>query len=182
MNAKNRIISHFKKKKHLLLVKRKKGCTLTFVRLWEHRLACEEALRGALAAGGKRNESLEFELHLQFPCGSPSTELSDFRQSVRSGKEREIVNNNWKTRANGNDVITNVVSAGQHFASTQIFNFQRRRALTICMENPEIPRRIQMERFIPVEIFRKKSITFFPFIPKRPKFSAPYVWITSARL
>ena len=24
------------------------------------------------------------------------------------------------------------------------------------MENPEIPRRIQMERFIPVEIFRKK--------------------------
>ena len=29
-------------------------------------------------------------------------------------------------------------------------------ALTICMENPEIPERIQMERFIPVEIFRKK--------------------------
>jgi len=32
-------------------------------------------------------------------------------------------------------------------------------ALTICMENPEIPGRIQMERFIPVEIFRKKSNT-----------------------
>ena len=36
------------------------------------------------------------------------------------------------------------------------------------MENPEIPGRIQMERFIPVEIFRKKSntfrgITFFRF-------------------
>ena len=29
------------------------------------------------------------------------------------------------------------------------------RALTICMENPEIPGKIQMERFIPVEIFRK---------------------------
>ena len=28
------------------------------------------------------------------------------------------------------------------------------RALTICMENPEIPERIQMERFIPVEIFQ----------------------------
>ena len=27
----------------------------------------------------------------------------------------------------------------------------------ICMENPEISWRIQMERFIPVEIFRKKS-------------------------
>ena len=33
-------------------------------------------------------------------------------------------------------------------------------AVTICMENPEIPGRIQMECFIPVEIFRKKSITF----------------------
>ena len=29
-------------------------------------------------------------------------------------------------------------------------------ALTICMENPVIPERIQMERFIPVECFRKK--------------------------
>ena len=60
-------------------------------------------------------------------------------------------------------------------------------ALTICMENLEIPGRIQMERFIPVEIFQKKSntfrgITFFPFLPKRPKFSVPFVWITSARL
>ena len=34
------------------------------------------------------------------------------------------------------------------------------RALAICMENPEIPGRIQMERFIPGEIFRKKSNTF----------------------
>ena len=55
------------------------------------------------------------------------------------------------------------------------------------MENPEIPWRIQMEGFIPVEIFRKKSdafrgITFFPFSPKRPKFSVPFVWMTSARL
>ena len=33
-------------------------------------------------------------------------------------------------------------------------------ALTICMENPEIPGRIQLERFIPVEIFRKKRYTF----------------------
>ena len=47
------------------------------------------------------------------------------------------------------------------------------------MENPEIPWRIHMERFIPVEIFR--GITFFPFLPKLPKFSVPFVWITSAR-
>ena len=42
-------------------------------------------------------------------------------------------------------------------------------------------------KFIPVEIFRMKGntirgITFFPFLPKRPKFSVPFVWITSARL
>ena len=43
-----------------------------------------------------------------------------------------------------------------------------------------------MERFIPVEIFRKKStfggITFFPFLPKRLKFFVPLVWLTSARI
>ena len=60
-------------------------------------------------------------------------------------------------------------------------------ALTICMDNPEIPGRIQMERFIPVECFRKKKktfrgITFFPFLPKRSKFSVPFVWMTSTRL
>ena len=55
------------------------------------------------------------------------------------------------------------------------------------MENPVIPGIIQMERFIPVENFRKKSntfggITFFPFLPKRQKFFVPFVWLTSARL
>ena len=55
------------------------------------------------------------------------------------------------------------------------------------MENLEIRGRIQMERFIPVEIFLKKGntfrgIPFFPFLPKRPKFSVTFVWITSARL
>ena len=45
-----------------------------------------------------------------------------------------------------------------------------------------------MERFIPVEIFRKKSntcqgITFFPFLlPRRPTFFIIFVWLTSARL
>ena len=27
-----------------------------------------------------------------------------------------------------------------------------------------------------------RDITFFPFLPKRPKFSVPFVWSTSARL
>ena len=44
-----------------------------------------------------------------------------------------------------------------------------------------------MERFSPVEMFLKKSntfrgITFLPFLPKRPKFSLPFVWITTAWL
>ena len=55
------------------------------------------------------------------------------------------------------------------------------------MEIPVIPGRIQMERFILVEIFRKESntfrgITLFPFLPKRPKFFVPFVWLTNARL
>ena len=58
--------------------------------------------------------------------------------------------------------------------------------LTICMDNKEIPGRIQMERFIPVKSFRKKKyfggITFFPFSPKLSKFSVPFVSITSTRL
>ena len=92
-------------------------------------LACEQALRGVLAArrekeGELSTTSLEFEFHLQFPCGSPSTELSDFPQSALSGNERECKQTK-KTRAKGNDVISYVISANQHFASTfsmQILN------------------------------------------------------------
>ena len=59
-------------------------------------------------------------------------------------------------------------------------------ALTVCMENPVIPGRIQVERFVPVEIFPEKSntfrgITFLSFLPKRPKFFVPFVWLTNAR-
>ena len=58
------------------------------------KIACEQALRGALVArrekeGALAFTSLKFEFHLQFPCGSPSTELSDFRQSGRSGNEHK---------------------------------------------------------------------------------------------
>ena len=43
---------------------------------------------------------------------------------------------------------------------TLCFVKQQSGALTICLENPKIPGRIQIERFIPVEIFRKKVIPF----------------------
>ena len=57
-------------------------------------LACEQTLRGALVVrrekeGQFATTSLEFEFHLRFPCGSPPTELSDFRHSARSGNELE---------------------------------------------------------------------------------------------
>ena len=84
-------------------------------------------LNSLRASSPERGASREFEFHLQFPYGSPSTELSDFRQSARSGNEHEC--KQAKTRAKGNDVITNVLSANQHFASAfsmQIFKFQRR--------------------------------------------------------
>ena len=82
----------------------------------------------AVGGRGKEREllttSLEFEFHPQFPCGSPSTELSDFRQHKRE----------CKTGDKGNfDVITNVISANQHFAFTfsmQIFKCQSRPAVT----------------------------------------------------
>ena len=57
-------------------------------------MACEQALRGALAAGREKEgelatTSLEFDLHLQFLCGSPLTDPSDFRKSAGSWNERE---------------------------------------------------------------------------------------------
>ena len=58
------------------------------------KLACEQALQGALAAGREKEGELatmflEFEFHLQFFCGAPLTELSDFRQSAQSGNKCE---------------------------------------------------------------------------------------------
>ena len=60
---------------------------------FKSRWSPEQALRSALAAGqGKEGElatmSLEFEFHLQFRRSSPWTELSDFRQSARIGKQK----------------------------------------------------------------------------------------------
>ena len=60
-------------------------------------LACDQAIQSALAAGQEKEgelatTSLEFEFHLYFPCGSPSTELSDCRQSARSGTSTNVNN------------------------------------------------------------------------------------------
>ena len=55
------------------------------------------------------------------------------------------------------------------------------------MDFSVIPGRIQMERFIPVENFRKKGntfrgISFFPLLAEFPRISAPFVHSYSSRL
>ena len=98
------------------------------------RVACKQALRGAVAAGREKGRracnyvSGTWSPPPIFPCGSPSTELLDFRQSAQSGNERKC-KQTLKNTCQGNDVITNVISANQHFVSTfstQTFKFQRR--------------------------------------------------------
>ena len=55
-------------------------CAITLILLYDGKsdLACEQALRSDTAMGWEKEGelatmSLEFEFHLQFPCGSPST-------------------------------------------------------------------------------------------------------------
>ena len=80
-----------------------------------------------------REESLQlrpwnFELHLQFSV-TPRRLSCQISANQREAETSAGVNKHWKTRAEGDDVITNVISANQHFASTfsmQIFKFQRR--------------------------------------------------------
>ena len=96
-------------------------------------IACERPLWGTLGAGQEKEGELTttylgFEFHLQFSSGSPLTERSDFCQSARSRNKHECKQPFKKTHAMGNDIITCVISANQHFASTfsiQIFKFQR---------------------------------------------------------
>ena len=71
-------------------------------------------------------------VNLNSTSNSPVAPLRLSCQISANQREAETsanVNKHWKTRAKGNDVITNVISANQHFASTfsmQIFKFQRR--------------------------------------------------------
>ena len=86
-------------------------------------IAWKQALWGALVAGREKDgelvtTALEFEFLLQFACGFPSTELSDFRQSERCRNKRTNVNKHWKTHAKGNEIITTAISTNQHTAST----------------------------------------------------------------
>ena len=81
------------------------------------------ALRGALAAG-RENEG-----ELVAPRVAPRRLCCQISANRREAERSANVSKHWKARVNGNDVITNVISANQHVASTfsmQIFKFQRR--------------------------------------------------------
>ena len=70
----------------------------------------------------------------------------------REAETSANVNKVWKTRAKGNDVITNDISANQHFASTfslQIFKIQRRSCkLSPSSSRPAArePRKLELTR------------------------------------
>ena len=71
---------------------------------------------------------LEFESTSNSPV-APRRLSCQISANQREAETSANVNKHRKSSAKGNDVITNVISANQHFASTfsmQIFKFQRR--------------------------------------------------------
>ena len=87
----------------------------------------------ARSAGRKRKGSLQLHpWNLNSTSNSPVAPRCLSCQISRNQREVEKsanVNNHWKARAKGNDVITNVFSANHHLASPfsmQIFKIQRR--------------------------------------------------------
>ena len=93
---------------------------------------------------GKGKESLQLRLwKLNSTSNSPvaGRRLScKISANQRKAETSANVNKHWKTRAKGNDVISNVISANQHFAPTfsmQIFKIQGRS----CKLSARAPRR-----------------------------------------
>ena len=69
------------------------------------------------------------------PCGSQSTELSDFCQSAQSGNKLES-KETLKNTCQGNDIITNVISPNQHLAST--FSIQILNSRDVVASSPSL--------------------------------------------
>ena len=112
-------------------------------------LACEQTSRGALAAGREKEgelatTSLELNSTSNFPvaCLRLNCQIS---ANQREAATNTNVNKHWKARAKDNDVITNVISANHHFASTfsmQILKFQRRIFRTLLPFRAPTPERL----------------------------------------
>ena len=88
-------------------------------------VATASKLSGALwGRGGKRKESLQLRLwtlnSISNSPVAPSWLSCQIFANQREAETNAIVNKRWKTRAKGNGVITNVISANQNLASTYI--------------------------------------------------------------
>ena len=116
-------------------------------------LACERASSpggGALWRRGERERERRESLQLR-PWNLISTSKSSVAPSRLSCQisanqgEAETsanVNKHWKRRAKGNDVIINVISANQHFAST--FSMQTFKKATSEFQKPSLSKRGQV--------------------------------------
>ena len=115
---------------------------------------------------GKSKESSQLSLwNLNSTSNFPVTPRRLSCQISANKREAETsanVHKHSKTSAKGNDVITNVISANQHFASNfsmQIFKFQRRSCKLFFLYRPaaRAPRRACSQAIF----FVKISATFF---------------------
>ena len=83
-------------------------------------------------SGGGRKESLQLCLWNLNSCTSNSfVAPCQLRRLISANQHkaetRENINKHWKTRAKGNDVITNVIFTNQHFAVTFLCRYSNSR-------------------------------------------------------
>ena len=130
--------------------------------------------------GGREKErelataSLEFEFHLQFPW-APCRLSCQISANQGEAETSANVNKHWKTRAKGNDVITNVTSANWHFAATfsmQIFKIQWRSCKLFFLFPPRrqsAPERLALRLLVALRIEHvlwKRINVFLPYSNK----------------
>ena len=109
-------------------------------------LACEKVLRSAQSVEREKEgelvtTSLDFEFCFQFPCGSPSTELSNFRQSARSGNEREYKQTFKGTWKHAPRVMTSLLMSSPPISiSHRFFRCRYSNSRDVVASSPSFPR------------------------------------------
>ena len=118
------------------------GFSLWLAEGLNHSLACEQTLRGALAArremeGELATTFVEIEFHLRFPCVSPSTELLHFCQSSGSGNGCECKQNIEKHVLR---VMTSLLSSPLISISHRHFPFRNSNFRDVVASSPSFSR------------------------------------------
>ena len=99
--------------------------------LFQQLISLQASSPGKKGAGWEMEEELattSLELILNSSSVVPRRLSCQFSDNQNEAEISANINTNWKTRSKGNAVITNAISANQHFASTfsmQIFKFHR---------------------------------------------------------